>query len=58
MRYAMLFPITSIIAMPLSMEMIVPNGPATGRTVVPSMANTPQPTMQPKAIPQTSVTER
>ena len=33
-------------------------GPATGRKTVPGMANTPQPTMQPKASAQTSIGER
>ena len=48
----------SMMTMPISIEITVPSGPATGRKVVPGMANTPQPTMQPKAIAQTSITDK
>ena len=48
----------SMMIIPISMESMVPSGPATGRNVVPGMAKTPQPTIQPKAIAQTSITDR
>ena len=57
-RKEKLLPIISMMIMPISMAISVPIGPATGRNVVPGMANTPQPTMQPKAIAQTSTGER
>ena len=43
-----------MMAIPASMAMRVPNGPATGRNVVPGITNIPHPTMTPKAMPQTS----
>ena len=58
MRYEMFLATISIITIPMSMAISVPAGPATGRNVVPGMANTPQPTMQPKAIAHTSIGER
>ena len=48
----------SMITIPINIEHAVPCGPATGRNVVPGIANTPQPIMQPKAIAQTSITDR
>ena len=48
----------SMITIPMIMAISVPAGPATGRKVVPGMANTPQPTMQPKDIAHTSTGER
>ena len=48
----------SMMTMPASIAITVPAGPATGRNVVPGMANTPQPTMQPKAIAHTSSGDR
>ena len=51
-------PMTSMIASPIAMDMMVPVGPATGRKVEPGMTKEPQPTMQPKAIAQTSSLER
>ena len=47
-----------MMTMPIAMAITVPAGPATGRKVLPGMANTPQPTMQPKAIPHTSSLDR
>ena len=35
----------SMMIIPISMESMVPSGPATGRNVVPCMAKTPQPTI-------------
>ena len=45
---------TSIITTPIPMAISVSAGPATGRKVVPGITKAPQPTMQPKAIAQTS----
>ena len=43
---------------PISIASKVPIGPATGKNVVPGMANTPQPIMQPKAMAHTSTGSR
>ena len=48
----------SMMTMPIPMAISVPAGPASGRKVFPGMANTPQPTMQPKAIAHTSRGDR
>ena len=44
----------SMMTIPIPMAITVPAGPATGRKVLPGIANTPQPTMQPKAMLHTS----
>ena len=51
-------PTMSMMAVPTAMAISVPAGPATGRKVVPGMTKAPQPTMQPKAIAQTSTRDR
>ena len=48
-------PTTSMIAVPAIIAMTVPAGPAAGRKVVPGIAKTPQPTMQPNAIAHTVI---
>ena len=48
----------SISSVPMASAMTVPAGPAAGRNVVPGMTNAPQPTMQPKAMAQTSSLDR
>lgn len=48
----------SMMSIPINMAITVPAGPATGRKVVPGMAKTPQPTIQPKAIAQTSIGDK
>ena len=58
MRKEKLPPMTSMMHMPTIRAIIVPAGPATGRKVLPGMANTPQPTMVPKAIAHTSMGDR
>ena len=51
-------PMISITITPTAMAISVPAGPATGKNVVPGITKAPQPTMQPKAIAQTSTGER
>lgn len=47
-----------MMAMPIMSAIAVPAGPAMGRKVVPGMANTLHPTMQPKASAQASICDR
>ena len=49
---------TSMIASPITMEMMVPVGPATGRNVEPGMTKDPQPTAQPKDMAHTASKEK
>ena len=48
----------SMMPMPIASAISVPAGPATGRNVLPGIANNPQPTIIPKAIPNTSIEDR
>ena len=48
----------SMMTIPIPMAITVPAGPATGRKVLPGIANTPQPTIQPKAMLHTSRGDR
>ena len=47
-----------MISVPAASAMTVPAGPAAGRKVVPGITKAPQPTMQPKAMAQTSKRDR